>query len=255
MLYRVIGALIGYALGNILGAVAGWFLGGFIGASIGSAGLISPRQRHHRQEVFLKTAFTLMGRLAKADGRISEQEITHIENFMQQLGMTPEHRQQAIALFKEGAKPEFDIQAQLAQFLSVCGQSSQLRRLLVIYLIGVAMADGALHSSEELLLKHITQVLGFPPAAFEQMLNMLRGQDHFASGSQTSLLQDAYQALGVSESNSDAQIKKAYRKLMSQYHPDKLIGQGVPEDMIKTATVRSQEVQKAYDLIKNHRNL
>jgi len=59
--------------------------------------------------------------------------------------------------------------------------------------------------------------------------------------------------LKVSEAASDTEIKKAYRKLISEYHPDKLMGQGVPEDMIKVATERSQKVQTAYDLIKKTR--
>jgi DnaJ like chaperone protein len=66
-------------------------------------------------------------------------------------------------------------------------------------------------------------------------------------------LSSAYDALGVSSSASDSEVKKAYRKLMSQYHPDKLMGQGVPDDMLKAATERSQEVQAAYDVIKTSR--
>ena len=66
-------------------------------------------------------------------------------------------------------------------------------------------------------------------------------------------LGNAYQALGVTSSESDREIKKAYRKLMSQHHPDKLIAQGVPEDMIKVGTEKAQEIQAAYDLIKTSR--
>ena len=63
----------------------------------------------------------------------------------------------------------------------------------------------------------------------------------------------SYKALGVSRDSSDKEIKRAYRKLMSQYHPDKLMGQGLPEDMISVATEQAKEVQTAYDLIKKHR--
>jgi DnaJ like chaperone protein len=84
---------------------------------------------------------------------------------------------------------------------------------------------------------------------------MVLNQSHFASGQTptASRLDDAYKALGVSKESSDQEIKRAYRKLMSQYHPDKLIGQGVPEDMIAVATEQAKEVQVAYDLITTSR--
>ncbi|MGJ8687769.1 MAG: DnaJ domain-containing protein, partial [Spongiibacteraceae bacterium] len=66
-------------------------------------------------------------------------------------------------------------------------------------------------------------------------------------------LQDAYKAIGVEETASDAELKKAYRRLMSEHHPDKLIAKGVPEDMIKMATEKSQEIQAAYEMIKKSR--
>ena len=59
----------------------------------------------------------------------------------------------------------------------------------------------------------------------------------------------------MSKDSTDAEVKRAYRKLMSQYHPDKLIGQGMPEDMIAMATEQSKEIQVAYDLIKKSRNI
>ncbi|MDP1897796.1 MAG: DnaJ domain-containing protein, partial [Sulfurimicrobium sp.] len=92
-------------------------------------------------------------------------------------------------------------------------------------------------------------------AAFQHMLGMVLNQSHFAAGqavSETSL-DDAYKALGVSKDSSDQEVKRAYRKLMSQYHPDKLMGQGLPEDMIAVATEQAKEVQLAYDLISKSR--
>jgi DnaJ like chaperone protein len=66
-------------------------------------------------------------------------------------------------------------------------------------------------------------------------------------------LDSAYAALGVKKQNSDSEIKKAYRKLISQNHPDKLIGQGMPADMVKLATERTQEIQTAYELVVDSR--
>ena len=104
------------------------------------------------------------------------------------------------------------------------------------------------------LLEQIAQQIGFSRAEFEQLMSMISAQGQFAGGAnETVSIDQAYAALGVSESDSDKDIKRAYRKLMSKYHPDKLIGQGVPEDMIKIATERSQDIQAAYELIKTER--
>ena len=112
-----------------------------------------------------------------------------------------------------------------------------------------------LNSAEKNLIKDIAFQLGYSQAAFKQLLDMVTNQTHFAGGQTSSAhaLDDAYKALGVTKDSTDQQIKRAYRKLMSQYHPDKLMGQGVPDDMIKVATEQAKEVQTAYDLIKKSR--
>ena len=217
-------------------------------------GGFNPLRTVRRQSVFLETVFVLMGKLAKSDGRVSEGEIAHVEQFMHKLRMTREHRLKAIALFKQGAATDYDIRPQLDEFLSVCG-SSNLKQMLLIYLVIMGLSDGQLNAAEEALLKSIASRLGYSASEFEQLLDMVMGQMHFAGGQTSSVdaLGDAYQALGVSKDSTDAEIKHAYRKLMSQYHPDKLMGQGVPEEMIAVATEQAKEVQVAYDLIKKHR--
>ena len=127
--------------------------------------------------------------------------------------------------------------------------------MLLVYLIIMGLSDGHLNSAEEELLRAIAGRLGYHQTAFDQLLGMIINQAHFAGGQSTSsnALEDAYKALGVSKDSTDQEIKHAYRKLMSQYHPDKLMGQGVPEEMIAVATEQAKEVQTAYDLIKKNR--
>jgi DnaJ like chaperone protein len=269
-----------YFFHSWLAAIAGFFLGSYISFKL-SGGLIGNLSgfgnvggisglKTQRQAVFFKTVFTLMGKLAKADGRVSEQEIAHVEKFMTQLGMTSKHRKEAIAHFKTGSAASFAIDPLIQEFNAVAMQSSNLKQLVIVYLVGVAMADGKMHPNEITLLSEIAQKMGYSPQAFEQLLAMLQGQGHFSGGAyhqggnygagqgaggytSANALASAYQALGVKESDSDAEIKRAYRRLIREFHPDKLMGQGVPEDMIKVATERSQEIQAAYDLIKKTR--
>lgn len=255
-MFKIIGVILGFYILGIIGAILGFIMGSIADRLrvYGPEG-VNPFNASQRQSVFLETVFTLMGKLAKADGRISEKEISHVEAFMLKLGMSSDHRLKAIDLFKQGAKPDFDIQPAIQQFMAMCGHSQSLKQMLLVYLIVMGLSDGALDTAEERLLKQIASQLGYHDSAFQQLLDMVQNQSHFAPGQATSAnaLDDAYKALGVTKDSSDQEIKRAYRKLMSQYHPDKLMGQGVPEEMISVATEQAKEVQVAYDLIKKHR--
>lgn len=253
---KVIGGILGYSMGGILPALLGVFVGhlfdqGYRIAQMGG----TPEQRQRIQDTFFSTVFRVLGHLAKADGRISEAEIAQTEQFMAHMGLSAEHRREAIDRFKQGSAPDFDLDAQLQEFLFHCGRRPNLIQMLLVYLINMALADGHLDDSEERVLRQVAERLGISASAFERLIRMMRAQDSFRGGEETRAdnLELAYQALGVDSSASDAEIKKAYRKLMNQYHPDKLIGQGVPDDMIEAATERSQEIRRAYDAIKKAR--
>ena len=255
----IVGAFISFKLsGGLVGQLSGF---GNVGGITGI--------KTEKQSIFFKTAFTLMGTLAKADGRVSEQEIAHVEKFMTQLNMCATHRKQAINHFQEGAKADFEVEALLQKFITLTAASPNLKQMLMVYLVRVALADGKLASEETTLLRKIALQLGYSDQAFEQFMAMLQGQDQFAGGAyhrggssagmggytSASAIDSAYQALGITKDNTDAEIKKAYRRLVREYHPDKLMGQGLPEAMIKEATERSQEIQTAYDLIKKSRGM
>lgn len=257
-MFKLIGVIAGYYFLGFWGVLLGLLAGSFIDrVRVYGQGAMNPMQNALRQAVFIETIFIAMGKLAKADGRVSEEEVAHVEQFMQKLGMTAEHRQQAIALFKQGAAPDFDIEPTLKRFMAVCGHTKNLKQVLLVYLIVMALADGHFHPAEEALLSNIAGHLGYGPKAFQQLMDMVRNQAHFGGGqvNPAEALEDAYKALGMTKDNTDAEIKRAYRKLMSQYHPDKLMGQGMPEDMIAMATEQAKEIQLAYDLIKKNRNM
>ena len=212
------------------------------------------------RDTFRETAFTLMGCVAKSDGRISENEIAVTEQLMTRLGLRVEQRREAIALFKRGAEPGFAIDAQLDAFVRDCGKFFNLRQMLLLFLFTTAAADGALAPAEHELLRRIAARIGFSEAALDQLLRMFAAQVAFSQAGtgaapRANALAEAYTALGVDAEADDRTVKQAYRRLMSQYHPDKLIAEGMPEDMVRMATERTQEIQNAWELIRKSRGL
>jgi DnaJ like chaperone protein len=260
MLGKIIGAIIGFIIaGGAFGAVLGIYLGHQFDRA--RSGPITGGQQQQAQDSFFRTVFSLLGHVAKADGRVSSNEITQAEQLMDKMRLDTATRKDAISLFKRGALANFSVDQTMQEFMRVCGRYNNLKRQLLNYLIALAMADGDLDQSEQDVLAKIARHLGFSAALFEQFIQMIKAQSQFRdshSGQGTSRpskdqLADAYCALGVSSDDSDSQIKRAYRKLISQNHPDKLIGQGMPEDMVNLATEKTQEIQIAYELIVEHR--
>ncbi len=240
-----------------LGALIGLYIGHQFDRGLG--GFINPISAEEQQRIgacYFQTTFSLLGYLAKSDGRVSKAEIAQAEALMANMGLASEHRLEAIELFKAGAQSDFSLERTMQRFVGLCGRHNNLKQSLLNYLISLALADGELHSAEYQALQKIAAYLGFSKRLFDKFLEMIMAQSQFrASGSASDRassagqLNAAYKALGVSASNSDAEVKKAYRKLLSENHPDKLIGQGMPDDMIKLATERTQEIRKAYELI------
>lgn len=257
-------------LGKAIGGALGWFflgpLGGLLGLFIGSIADSASRVRRMIgpavegvQSVFFRTTFRLMGRVAKSDGRISEQEIAVTEQLMRRIGLSAAHRQEAIALFRQGADEQFDVEAELDAFMASAGAYANLRQMLLLFLFSTASADGQMSQPEHDLLRQIAARIGFSAADYEQLLRMFAAQDQFAGGGAAAPaarpLSAAYAALGIDASCSDEDAKKAYRRLMSQYHPDKLIAEGMPQDMIRMATERTQEIQNAWEQVRKARGL
>lgn len=257
---KLVAGTLGAVVAGIPGVVFGLVLGHFFDRGLASAMGIGGAGVEVVREEFFRTTFLLMGHMAKADGRVSEEEVALTEGLFRQLGLDDEQRLQAIVIFKEGAAADLSVEAVLRDFLDSTGGNHAVNQTLLNFLIALALADHEVHPAERDVLLRIGPLLGFPAAAVDQVLRMAAAQAHFqgAGGgapgdSAAPSLEDAYAALGVQPTDSDAQVKRAYRRLMSQNHPDKLSARGVPDEMLRLATEKSQEIQSAYELIRKSR--
>ncbi len=263
---KILGGILGYALTDtLLGTLVGIFLGHMLDRNVvakkgGGVGF-DPHRQARRQNAFFDATFSVLGHIAKSDGHVSREEIALAERVMQQMRLSKEQRTAAIALFNQGKQPSFDLDQALREFRENIGGKITLTQMFIEIQLQAVYADGKKSNSEEQILQKICQSLGYPEVLLAQLESMLFAsqrsrQSYQTDGSYASsstALEDAYKIIGVSETASNAEVKKAYRKLMSQNHPDKLIAKGLPEEMIEIATNKTQEIQKAYDLIEKSR--
>lgn len=264
----VIGALVGFMTGGPFGAILGAFVGSwinrnFLGGQVPGFGA-SAAYRQKAQTAFFRATFLVMGRLAKADGRVSEYEIETARAIMHNMRLSEEQRKMAIELFNEGKRPSSDIEGALRAFREVAGASALIPMFLEIQL-SAAYADGGLSAAEQTIFQQVCNMLGVSSYAFDQIHKRFIAQREYyqqggyhsgPGGSRASSgmdLKRAYDVLGVAQTASDAEVKRAYRKLMSEHHPDKLVAKGLPEEMMAVAKEKTQEIQGAYDQVRSSR--
>jgi len=261
---KILGMMIGFFLGGPIGLVIGLFLGhlidrGLLRKLFSSVGY-SRTNQSRVQGVFFNTTFMMMGYVAKSDGRVSENEIHAARNVMNNMGLNDSMKREAIRLFTEGKQAYFDPDAAIGQLKQVCLLQPNLLRMFIEIQIQMAYADGrAISDRKREVLQRMCQQLGVAGINFSQFEQRYRAEQeyqhyrHSARENPRNHLDDAYKLLGITATASDAEVKKAYRRLMSQHHPDKLIAKGLPPEMIKIATQKTQQIKSAYEQVRKAR--
>lgn len=258
--------------GKIIGAVLGLFRGGISGALIGAlighmvdrflSGIVGVGST---QKSFFDALFATLGHLSKADGAVTEHEIRMVESLMQRMQISGEDRQRAIRLFNQGKQADFDLEKTLHAFAQHSMVRQDLRQMFTEILVESAFSSGTVTQAEHEVLFKVARLLRIPGPVFAAMLNARsgggarpggqggQGSWQRGTGKQMGSLQQAYAHLGLESKATDAEVKKAYRKLVSQYHPDKLVSRGLPEEMMDIAKTRVREINTAYEQIKQAR--
>ncbi|MBT8078602.1 MAG: co-chaperone DjlA [Gammaproteobacteria bacterium] len=255
MFFVVVGALIGALFGGLPGAVIGGVLGYVAGLYLRRSIIGNLRIA---QSQLIDATFSIMGALSKSDGVVTRHEINAAEQMFDMLKLHGDGRKQAKAAFNHGKQPDFDLDTAVDQFREISrGQGPLLQLFLQLQVMAVA-ADGHIHPAEHSMLVRIARRLGLGESDVSRLEALLRAATGGASSAGApptkDRLEDAYAALGISPNASAAETKRAYRKLMSQNHPDKLAARGLPESMRAVAEERSREINSAYDLIKDSRS-
>jgi DnaJ like chaperone protein len=253
---KLIGGYIGFALGGPIGALLGAVLGHNLDK--GASPAQSVGQQNRSQAAFFTATFSVMGHICKADGRVTPDEISAARMIMSQMALSTAQKDAAINLFNQGKKDGFPLEDVLTQLKTELGLSKNIKRVFIEIQCSAAYADGILHPAEKKLLEKICRFIGFSEYELNSILAAISAEAHHQKsgrGGKPGKMQtaDAYVILNVSPNANDSEVKRAYRKLISQHHPDKLISKGLPDEMMKIATQKTQEIRAAYECVMDER--
>ena len=262
---KILGGTIGFFLGGPLGMIAGAVFGHMIDKSneihgsddSGSQGYsrrFGDSDRYYffntgynrSQMVFFVGAFSMLAKLAAADGQVSDAARCKVNEFMvNDLHLSGSSYQYAQSVFEQALNQNSTFENLADQFYENFKGSPQILNLMIDIFYRVAMVDGRISANEERLIDYAVRVFRIP----ESMHDSIR-RNHNVKGASK-----AYAVLGLTESATEAEIKKAYRKLILEYHPDTIVAKGMADEFKEYATKRFREVQEAYETICRDRNI
>lgn len=236
---KILGGGIGFAIGGPLGAV--------LGAVIGHHAVDSDRSflsgLELKQGVFFVATFSMLGKLSKADGQVSKEEIALVEDVMRDhLRLDANTRRFAIEIFTRAKDSDASFLDYARQFHDEFSGEREALVSIVDLLLRLAHADGAVHPEEDRMIEEAVHLFGVENE-YRQLLARYEG---------TNTLEQSYAILGAEESESLQEIKKKYRKLAMQYHPDRIQSQGLTPELAESAEARFKEIQNAFDQIEKH---
>ncbi|MEN0036635.1 MAG: co-chaperone DjlA [Cellvibrio sp.] len=246
--------------------------------------------RQSIRESFLTAVFSLLGYVANCDGPINRAEGKRIKFYINKMNLSEEEQRKALHLIKAATRPDFNASQVLQTFRAAT--TPKLIQILLVHLTTMAKADGALVKKELHAIQWIARELGYKSVTFNHLLRIIYAQDQIAlrrqppqaateytqntysnptkaqakshSGNNQSHnqpryqnmdLQQAYEVLGITADMTEDEIRRNFQKLISQYHPDKLVSQGLPPDQLHAATERFKHILAAYEFLKHYRSM
>lgn len=281
---KVLGFIIGFIFLKIPGAIIGLIVGHMFDKGYakdfsqqgGFAKFFSSSQDIQSKAVFFHALFSSLGHISKADGKVTPEEIVIASTLMDNMRLQGEVRKEAQQAFRDGKEKDFPLDKMLKDFKVHCHGRRDVMQVFLEILISAACADGRITQPELVILEKIAENLGFGRKDLHFLISTYEAQQRFRTAgaggsahsrsqhnqrryqqshqySAQSSLADAYKILGANESDDDKTVKRAYKKQMSLHHPDKLSAKGLPEQALEMAKNKTQDIQAAYELVKEKR--
>jgi DnaJ like chaperone protein len=254
---KAVGGVLGLAVGGPIGSALGVLLGhqfdlGVAQLSTGDGVLFGSDRI---QQLFFETTFAVMGHIAKADGRVSQSEIRAARRIMHGMNLSPGQVKTAIDHFTAGKSTGYPVSEKLTQLNNHLSKRTDLVRAFVEIQMQALIAAGSIEMAKRELLWQVARGLGMGRVELAQIEALVRAQQfRVQSGGKESIsMEQAYRVLGLDPDVSDKEVKTAYRRLMNQHHPDKLVARGLPESMTSVAEEKTHEIRAAYERIKTQR--
>jgi len=246
-------------------------------------------------ERLVRVTFELMGYVARGAGRVNENHIAQAQQVMNVMSLNSRLRKVAIDAFTYGKSDDFNLDSTISTIKGIIGDNFSFVNFILEIQVQLALSDGKLEEDEYRRLMEIAISLGASRESMESFIRVRYAEMSFKNGfgqggfyrsgqrdydyeersssygssgssyndsssyssyeSDSSKLAAAYTLLGVDSSVSDEELKRAHKKLMLKYHPDRLASQGLTSEMIKLYTEKAKDIQAAFDLIKKERGI
>ncbi len=274
---KLIGAGFGYVLGDVLGAIVGGVLGYIIDRHVQSRQppkftRVSSEEFARVKSEFFTAIFSVMGYVARNDPFDPQQESSVAQQVMDKMGLPVQRREEALGLFEDGKNAHFSLQDMVGQFYIACrDQPNLLEMFIEIQIYAAYLIDGKLTPAKKQVILNVCYQLDMSHADFDRIERVINAKFRFNGSVESSTtsgarwsrkkttvldsrLEQAYAMLDASPDASNEEITRAYRRMTSRNHPDKLAGRGLSQDMVKMAEEKTRQIREAYEHIRESRN-
>ena len=235
-----IGGMIGFTIGGPIGGI----LGAIIGSKLSDKDQIKPSNNQRNQAAFFTALFACFAKIAKADGKVTQEEVEKVDHFIKErFKFPPDQRGFAIQIFNHAKDDQNSFQDYATQLVSLLPTDKSALIMFYELLFELSMADGYLDPSEEKLLIEAINIFKIDP----ELLTINKRK--FGAD-----ISDAYVTLGVSGNMSFKEIKIAYQRKRKEFHPDILLSKGLPEELLEKAKEKFIEIQSAFEEIEKQKD-